>query len=68
MPMNNDADRSEGSVHHPFTKQHFVTLVRTELAAMNRPKVKIESAWIDEETPGHPFLLNVVDRRRSGTP
>lgn len=42
-----------------FTNRQFVDMVRAELGAAGRKDVRIERSWIDEDTPGHPFLLHV---------
>lgn len=42
-----------------FSNRDFVAMVRAELVQAGRPEVGIERIWIDEDTPGYPFLLNV---------
>lgn len=39
--------------------REFVSLVRARLEASGHANVAIERSWIDDDTPGHPFLLNV---------
>lgn len=43
----------------PPTNREFVALVRARLDAAGHRDIPIERSWIDEDTPGYPFLLNV---------
>ena len=42
-----------------FANRDLVAMVRAEIALAGRSDVTIERIWIDEDEPGHPFLLRV---------
>lgn len=57
--MHKNADAAEViGMKRDFTNREFVRMVRAELAAGGHD-VTIERNWIDEDTPGEPFLLMV---------
>lgn len=59
MHRKDDAAEFVGDKRDNFTNRQFVTLVRAELAAMERRDVAVERNWIEEDEPGYPFLLLV---------
>ena len=63
MPNNNATDAAATDVDpapvHPVTNRRFIELVRAKLDADGHCDIPISRQWIDEDTPGEPFLLNV---------
>jgi hypothetical protein len=42
-----------------FTNRQFVAMIRTALDAAGHADVAVSRQWIDEDTPGYPFLMHV---------
>ena len=59
MPENTAASDAPATGTTPVTNRRFIALVRAKLDADGHRDIAIDRQWIDEDTPGYPFLLNV---------